>query len=168
MFVSDVMVWCRPFGACPALDGGVASFSAHDSASQRATVKQAMIGKAQRTDTDTVDEQFTTGTQDSVQTAFYSCHQVVQQQEEGQDLPQQEFHYEVFNNDNSSGSERDVPMHDKYIRGTRLVVGGWFQACRWATDVLSNITHHIVDSRFHRLASVQHTSSQRRAQTLFT
>eukprot|EP00878_Enallax_costatus_P016426 GHUV01017229.1.p2 GENE.GHUV01017229.1~~GHUV01017229.1.p2 ORF type:complete len:140 (+),score=36.06 GHUV01017229.1:985-1404(+) len=117
---------CSPAGMAPKADTAPAS------SQQRTIVKQAMIGKVQRTDTDTVDEQFTTCTQDSVQTAFYSCHQALQQQQEEQDMPQQEVHYECLNIDNSSGSgsEMDVPLHDKYIRGTRLVIGGWFQACR--------------------------------------
>eukprot|EP00882_Tetradesmus_deserticola_P019020 GHRQ01020462.1.p1 GENE.GHRQ01020462.1~~GHRQ01020462.1.p1 ORF type:complete len:124 (+),score=33.19 GHRQ01020462.1:274-645(+) len=100
-----------------------------------------MIGKMQRTDTDAVDEQFTTPTQDSVLTAFDDCHAVSQQhhqcrhQQQQSQQPQhvqQQQHHHHEETDIGSGSEVDGPVNDKYIKGTRLVVGGWFQACRCA------------------------------------
>eukprot|EP00882_Tetradesmus_deserticola_P003396 GHRQ01003592.1.p1 GENE.GHRQ01003592.1~~GHRQ01003592.1.p1 ORF type:complete len:161 (+),score=43.22 GHRQ01003592.1:151-633(+) len=108
---------------------------------QRAVAKAAMIGKMQRTDTDAVDEQFTTPTQDSVLTAFDDCHAVSQQhhqcrhQQQQSQQPQhvqQQQHHHHEETDIGSGSEVDGPVNDKYIKGTRLVVGGWFQACRCA------------------------------------
>jgi len=33
-----------------------------------------------------------------------------------------------------SGSEVEGPVAEKYIKGTRLIVGGWFQACRGCNE----------------------------------
>ncbi|KAF6264829.1 hypothetical protein COO60DRAFT_1624161 [Scenedesmus sp. NREL 46B-D3] len=120
---------------------------------QRADAKAAVIGKMQRTDTEPVDEQFTTATQDSVLTAFDACHAVSQQQQHQcrhqqrqhpqqqqhqqqhvQQQQQQQQHQHHEEADIGSGSEVDGPVNDKYIKGTRLVVGGWFQACRGCNE----------------------------------
>jgi hypothetical protein len=108
-----------------------------------------VVGKMQRTDTEPVDEQFTTATPDSALTAFNNCHAVsqqqhhqcrhqqqqhTQQQQQQQQVlrqqQQQHHHHHHDDADIGSGSEVDGPVNDKYIKGTRLVIGGWFQACR--------------------------------------
>lgn len=109
---------------------------------QRADAKAAAIGKMQRTDTEPVDEQFTTATQDSVLTAFDTCHASQQQQQHHQCRHQQQQHLQQHVQqhqedvlcDFGSGSEVDGPVNDKYIKGTRLVIGGWFQACRGCNE----------------------------------
>lgn len=109
------------------------------------------MGKLQRTDTDTaVDDPLAAGaaTQDSVQTAYAAqtqqqlaaAHRHPQQQQRHQQHAaaaaaaqrhQQAAAAEAGEDADGSGSEVDGPIHDdKYIKGTRLVVGGWFQACR--------------------------------------
>jgi hypothetical protein len=119
------------------------------------------MGKLQRTDTDhNLDEQPTTdaGTQDSVQTAYHQHMQQQQQQLYTQQyshpaMPQQQHHQqqqyqqqeqqccqhsqqqqlEAHEDIDGSGSEVDGPVaDDKYIKGTRLIINGWFQACRCA------------------------------------
>eukprot|EP00879_Flechtneria_rotunda_P009227 GHRR01009660.1.p1 GENE.GHRR01009660.1~~GHRR01009660.1.p1 ORF type:complete len:188 (+),score=59.06 GHRR01009660.1:595-1158(+) len=92
---------------------------------QRQDAKQASLGKFQRTDTDRVKEQFTRNTQDSAQTGYNSPDSQLSEQE----LEAQE------DIDGGSGTEVDGPIaDDKYIKGTRLVVGGWFQACRGCNE----------------------------------
>jgi hypothetical protein len=77
-----------------------------------------------------------------------------------------------------SGSEVEGPVVDKYIKGTRLIVNGWFQACRCAGAVLG-LFHNILvafqtlrlDLRrlvctpksTHTLAAVPYTSESRAA-----
>lgn len=135
---------------------------------QRLVVKAAAMGKLQRTDTDdNHDEQPTVdaGTQDSVQTAY---HQHLQQQQQ-QLYPQQYSHpamaqqpytqqqqhqkfcqhseqqdkqqLEAQEDFEGSSSEVEGPVaDDKYIKGTRLIINGWFQACRY--DCTAEATRH--------------------------
>jgi len=88
------------------------------------------MGKYQRTDTDTTtDEHLPTdnGAQDSVQTAYIYQHSITQQACHNP-RHHQTAHEEL---EGSSGSEVEGPINDdKYIKGTRLIIGGWFQACR--------------------------------------
>jgi hypothetical protein len=105
------------------------------------------MGKLQRTDTDHChDEQPTTdaGTQDSVQTAYhqhlqqqYSQHPAMGQQqqqcyEHNQHAEQQQQQLESQEDlaDGSSSEVEGPVADDKYIKGTRLIINGWFQACR--------------------------------------
>lgn len=37
----------------------------------------------------------------------------------------------------ASDEADNIASKDKYIRGTRLVIGGWFQACRWVPPQLA-------------------------------
>jgi hypothetical protein len=102
--------------------------------SQHQSIKASLAGKFQRTDTQSSQsdhncyDSSTQHTSDSAHTFYddararpdYNQHSDVQLQ------ASEEF-------DAGSGSEVDGPVldDDKYIKGTRLVIGGWFQACRY-------------------------------------
>lgn len=111
------------------------------------------INTLQRTDTDhNLDEHPTAdaGTQDSVQTAYThhthhnhhqqqcSSHAAMGQQQRQQEQEQQcsqqsqqQQQMEAQEDVDGSSSEVEGPVaDDKYIKGTRLVINGWFQACR--------------------------------------
>ncbi|KAF8065763.1 hypothetical protein HT031_002823 [Scenedesmus sp. PABB004] len=115
------------------------------SAQQRADAKAASsAGKHARTDTETLDEQSTTCTQDSVCTAMGSCHAAVgaaapsaatSAQLQAQQQPAQaQAAQQAAPARHAAGGEAEGPVNDKYIKGTRLVIGGWFQACRGCNE----------------------------------
>jgi hypothetical protein len=93
--------------------------------------KAADAGKqAQRADTEqhAPDEQCAADarTQDSAQTAFARS-----QQQHCQQAQQLEGAEDI----EGSSSEVEGPVAgDKYIKGTRLIIGGWFQACRGCNE----------------------------------
>lgn len=117
---------------------------------QRLDVKAAAaVGKLQRTDTqNNTDERpaADAGHQDSVQTAFFASqhlqqqHQHAEQQEQCSHpamVQQQHCHQQAqqqltgMEEMDGSSSEVEGPVaDDKYIKGTRLIINGWFQACR--------------------------------------
>jgi hypothetical protein len=117
------------------------------------------MGKLQRTDTEqNHDEQPTADAGTSVQTTYHQ-HQHMQQQQQQlytqqqyshPAMPQQQHQQQQYQRQehqccqhsqqqqleaqedfDGSGSEVDGPVaDDKYIKGTRLIINGWFQACR--------------------------------------
>lgn len=116
------------------------------------------MGKVQRTDTEhNQDEQLAADAvpQDSVQTAYH-CQSHMRQQQQlcrqqqaaahaarpstQQLLQQRRVEQQHLELDGSSSEVEGPIADDRYIKGTRLIIGGWFQACRGCNEPTAHTT----------------------------